>query len=67
MLGEAFAWRGRPAPPIRGDALAAELGIDEGPELGRLMEELSAATFEGEVTTRDRAVELARLWAADLD
>jgi len=67
MLGEAFAWRGRPAPPIRGDELAAELGIDEGPELGRLMEELSAATFEGEVTTRDRAVELARLWAADLD
>jgi len=65
MIAEALAWRrdGPPQSPIRGDDLAAELGIDPGPQLGMLIEEIEAAVFEGEVTTRDDAVALARLLA----
>jgi poly(A) polymerase len=62
MLGEALAWRrdGRPRPPIAGDELATALGIEPGPELGRLLGELEAAAFAGEVTSRDEAIALAR-------
>jgi poly(A) polymerase len=62
MVAEALAWRrqGPPTPPIRGDELAAELGIEPGPELGRLLRELEAARFAGEVGSRADAVELAR-------
>jgi poly(A) polymerase len=66
MVGEALAWRssGPPRSPIRGDELAAELGIDPGPELGRLLGEIEAGVFAGEVTTREGAIELARERAA---
>jgi putative nucleotidyltransferase with HDIG domain len=66
MIGEALAWRESPppGPPIRGDELAAELGIEPGPELGRLLRELRAAAFTGEATTRDEAVAYARDLAA---
>ena len=40
--------------------LAAELGIDPGPELGRLVDELAAACFTGEVGSASEAVEYAR-------
>jgi poly(A) polymerase len=62
MIAEALAWRrdGPPAPPIRGDELAAELGIEPGPELGRLMEEIEAAQFAGEVSSHEDAIALAR-------
>ncbi|HEY7150395.1 MAG TPA: HD domain-containing protein [Solirubrobacterales bacterium] len=62
MVGEALAWRrdGPPRAPIRGDDLASELGIHPGPELGRLLEEIEAAVFAGEVSGRDDAVALAR-------
>jgi poly(A) polymerase len=62
MIAEGLAWRrdGPPKPPIRGDELAAELGIEAGPELGRLMTEIEAAQFAGEVSTREDAVALAR-------
>jgi hypothetical protein len=62
MLGEALAWRraGPPRPPIRGDRLASELGIEPGPELGRLLEEIEAAVFAGEVSSAEEAVALAR-------
>ena len=62
MIGEALAWRasGPPAAPVRGDELAAALGIEPGPELGRLLRELAAAAFAGEATTRDEAVAYAR-------
>jgi putative nucleotidyltransferase with HDIG domain len=61
MIAEALAWRrdGPPEPPIRGDELAAELGIEPGPELGRLMAEIEAAQFAGEVVTREEALTLA--------
>jgi poly(A) polymerase len=62
MIGDALAWRrqGPPRAPVRGDELAAELGVEPGPELGRLLGEIEAATFAGEVRTRDEAVALAR-------
>lgn len=60
MVGEALAWRAAPPrPPIRGDELARGLGIRAGPEVGRLLEELTEASFAGEIRTRAQALELA--------
>ncbi|HEX8959227.1 MAG TPA: HD domain-containing protein [Solirubrobacterales bacterium] len=62
MLAAALDWRrdGPPEPLLRGDELAAELGIGEGPELGELLAELEAAQYAGEVATREQALALAR-------
>jgi poly(A) polymerase len=62
MLAAALDWRrdGPPQPLLRGDELAAELGIAPGPELGDLLAELEAAQYAGEVGTRDEAIERAR-------
>jgi len=62
LMAEALDWRasGGPRPPLRGDDLARELGIEPGPELGRLLERLRKAAFTGEAPDRDQAVELAR-------
>ncbi len=63
ILPAVLAWRaagGRPAPLLRGDVLARRLGVDPGPEIGRVMRALSEAQYTGEVTTPDEAVELAR-------
>ena len=69
LMGEALAWRreGPPSPPIRGDELARALAIERGPELGRLLRELRAARFAGEVSSSDEAIGYARdrLRAAD--
>jgi hypothetical protein len=45
---------------LRGDELAQELGIDTGPDLGRLLGALEEASYAGEVTNADQAVEYAR-------
>jgi poly(A) polymerase len=64
MMADAVRFdRARPAPLVRGDDLAAELGIGPGPEVGRLLEELAEAQFAGEVTTRDEALSFARTLA----
>jgi putative nucleotidyltransferase with HDIG domain len=62
MIGEALAWRrtGPPRSPVRGDELASELRIQPGPELGRLLGEIEAAVFGGEVSTPEEAIDLAR-------
>jgi len=62
VLGEALRWRaqGPPAPLVRGDALAAELGVAAGPDLGRLLRELEAAQFAGEIASGEDAIALAR-------
>ena len=63
LMAEALAWRaqgGAPRPPLRGDELAAELGIAPGPELGRLLGALAEARFAGDVDDRGRALDLAR-------
>jgi putative nucleotidyltransferase with HDIG domain len=62
MLAAALDWRraGPPRPLLRGDELAEALGMDVGPEVGQLLEELEAAQYAGEVRTREQAVERAR-------
>jgi poly(A) polymerase len=63
VLGPALDWHrsGPPRPLVGGDELAAELGIEPGPELGRLLGEIEAAQFAGEVSTPGEALELARI------
>ncbi len=48
VLPEAIAWHrtGPPRSPIAGDELAAAVGIEPGPELGRLLAEVAAAGAE---------------------
>jgi poly(A) polymerase len=62
MLGAALVWHrsGPPPPLVGGDDLLAELGIEPGPTIGRLLEELEAAQYAGEVSSREEALELAR-------
>jgi tRNA nucleotidyltransferase/poly(A) polymerase len=62
LMAAALDWRetGPPRAPLRGNELAAELGIEPGPELGVLMAELAEARYTGAVTTADEAVALAR-------
>ncbi len=61
VLGEALRWaREPPRAPIRGDELAAALGMNPGPALGQILAELEEATFAGEVTSREQAVSRAR-------
>jgi tRNA nucleotidyltransferase/poly(A) polymerase len=63
LTGEALRWRqagGAPRPLVRGDELARELGVQTGPELGRLLAELQEAQFAGEVRDRQEAVAAAR-------
>jgi poly(A) polymerase len=62
LMAAALEWRahGPPKVPVRGDELAAELGIEPGPELGRLLAELEEAAYAGEAGTRAEAVALAR-------
>jgi putative nucleotidyltransferase with HDIG domain len=62
MVAAALDWRreGPPRPLLRGDELAAALGIEEGPELGGLLAEIEAAQYAGEVRTREEAIERAR-------
>jgi poly(A) polymerase len=62
LMPAALEWRrqGPPRLPLRGDELAEEIGIEPGPELGRVLAELEEAAYAGEVTSRDQAVEIAR-------
>ncbi len=62
MLAAALDWRrdGPPRPLLRGDELAAALGLEQGPELGELLAELETAQYAGEVSSRAEAIDLAR-------
>ena len=62
IMGPALVWRreGAPQVPLRGDELARELGIERGPQLGRLLEAVREAVFAGDVQDRDQAVGYAR-------
>jgi poly(A) polymerase len=62
MIAAALDWRrdGPPPPLLRGDELAGELGIAPGPELGKLLSELEAAQYAGEVRDRAGALKHAR-------
>jgi putative nucleotidyltransferase with HDIG domain len=63
VLGDALDWHeagGAPEPLIRGDELQRELGLRQGPDVGRVLAALREAQFAGEVGTREEALELAR-------
>ncbi len=62
LLEDALRWRAgpRPAPLVRGDLLARELGIQPGPLVGRLLEELAGAHYAGELGTPEEAIAYAR-------
>jgi poly(A) polymerase len=61
LMGEALAWRlAPPRPPVRGDELASALGIDTGPLIGALLDELEEACFVGEIADREQALQRAR-------
>jgi poly(A) polymerase len=62
MLEDALRWHeeGPPKPLLRGDELAGELGIEPGPRVGELLEELAGAQYTGEVSTRPEAIAFLR-------
>ncbi|HEX2415643.1 MAG TPA: HDIG domain-containing protein [Thermoleophilaceae bacterium] len=62
LMEAALDWRehGPPRPPVRGRELAQALGLEPGPELGRLLAQLTEASYAGEVQTRDEALAYAR-------
>jgi hypothetical protein len=62
LLPPSLDWheQGAPAALIRGDELARELGIDLGPEVGRLLREIAAAHYAGDIASRDEAISFAR-------
>lgn len=61
LLGRAVRWAvAPPRPPVRGDRLAAALGIPLGPEIGVLLERLTVDADAGLVTSEDQAIERAR-------
>jgi putative nucleotidyltransferase with HDIG domain len=62
VLPPALEWHrdGPPASLIAGDELAAALGIEPGPDLGRALEAVRKGVFVGEVRSADDAVDAAR-------
>ena len=62
MLTDALRWRaeGPAAPLLRGDELAADLGIPPGPRVGELLGELAEGQYAGELTTREQALAYVR-------
>ncbi|HEV3000636.1 MAG TPA: HD domain-containing protein [Solirubrobacteraceae bacterium] len=62
LLGPALDWHehGPPPPLVRGNELARALDIAPGPEVGRLLGEIAAAQYAGELTTREDAIRYAR-------
>ena len=61
VLPAALAWHrdGAPKSPIAGNDLAEALGIEEGPELGRLLGEVEKRVFTGEIVSADDAISVA--------
>jgi len=51
---------GIPRPPLDGDALMRELGLEAGPLLGRVQREVRLAWEAGEVATTTEALGVAR-------
>jgi putative nucleotidyltransferase with HDIG domain len=65
MIGPALDYAEMPPQaPIRGDELAAALGVPPGPVLGPLLAELTAAAYAGQIAAGDRQalVAYAREW-----
>jgi putative nucleotidyltransferase with HDIG domain len=62
MIAAGLDWRreGPPQPLLRGDEVAAELGIEPGPQVGSVLAELEAAQYAGEITDREGALQHLR-------
>jgi len=62
MLAAAVPWEleGPPVPLLRGDEIAAGLGIEPGPVLGQAVLELEGAQYSGQVGNREEALEYLR-------
>jgi poly(A) polymerase len=62
MVADGLEWRrtGPPAAFMPGNELARELGIEPGPELGKVIDALAEARYAGEVDSASEAVEFAR-------
>jgi hypothetical protein len=62
LLHAALAWRmaGPREPLVRGDVLARAVGLEPGPELGRLLEEIAEAQYAGEIASEHDAIAFAR-------
>lgn len=62
MLADALRWRaqGPPKPLLRGDELAAAVGIPVGPRVGEMLGQLAEAQFAGRVSTREQALAFVR-------
>jgi putative nucleotidyltransferase with HDIG domain len=62
LLADALRWRadGPPPPLLRGDRLAAQLGIAPGPRIGALLAAIAEAQYAGEVATPEQALAYAR-------
>ncbi|MGH2835129.1 MAG: HD domain-containing protein [Solirubrobacteraceae bacterium] len=58
MLADALCWRaqGPPKPLLRGDELAAAVGMPLGPRVGEMLGALAEAQFAGRVSTREQAL-----------
>jgi poly(A) polymerase len=63
VLADALCWRaqgGAPRALVRGDELARELGLQLGPRVGELLEDLARAQYAGAVQSRAQALDFAR-------
>jgi poly(A) polymerase len=61
LAAEALVWRAEPPrPPVTGEELMDAVGLEPGPEVGRLLEELRVAAFAWEVRTKEEALRYAR-------
>ncbi|MGH2906169.1 MAG: HD domain-containing protein [Solirubrobacterales bacterium] len=58
----ALAWRANADQPplVRGDVLAEALGIEPGPQLGELLDEIAEARYAGEIADEAGAIRLAQ-------
>jgi putative nucleotidyltransferase with HDIG domain len=66
MLAAALAWRDdRPRAPVAGDELAGALGLTPGPQLGRLLGELTEAAYAGELGEGRSVLDHARRWLSE--
>jgi len=62
LLADALRWRadGPAQPLLRGDELAADLGVSPGPLIGQLLAELAEAQYAGDIVTRAQAWDYVR-------
>jgi poly(A) polymerase/tRNA nucleotidyltransferase (CCA-adding enzyme) len=56
----------RPEPLLRGNDVMRELGLDPGPLVGRVLEDVREAQAAGDIRTREEALDWARRYVQDI-